>query len=81
MFTTVNTPDNQNTLRTKSVIIIKKVCHQDHLLEGTGHILSLIQDKLLLVALGVKNTPVNAGDLGLIPGLGRSPVVGNGNPL
>ena len=78
---TVNTPDNQNTLRTKSVIIINKVCHQDHLLEGTGHILSLIQDKLLLVALGVKNTPVNAGDLGLIPGLGRSPVVGNGNPL
>ena len=23
----------------------------------------------------------NAGDLGLIPGLGRSPVEGNGNPL
>ena len=27
----------------------------------------------------VKNLPVNAGDLGMIPGLGRSP--GNGNPL
>ena len=32
----------------------------------------------------VKNLPANAGtvgDLGLIPGLGRSPGIGNGNPL
>ena len=29
----------------------------------------------------VKNTPVNAGDLSLIPGSGRSPGGGNGNPL
>ena len=29
----------------------------------------------------VKNTPVNAGGMGLIPGLGRSPGEGNGNPL
>ena len=32
----------------------------------------------------VKNPPVNAGDTGdagLIPGLGRSPVGGNGNPF
>ena len=32
----------------------------------------------------VKNPPANAGtvgDLGLIPGLGRSPGIGNGNPL
>ena len=29
----------------------------------------------------VKNPPANAGDLGSIPGLGRSPGVGNGNPL
>ena len=29
----------------------------------------------------VKNLPVNAGDLGLIPGLGRSPGEGTGNPL
>ena len=27
----------------------------------------------------VKNLPPNAGDLGLIPGLGRSPGEGNGN--
>ena len=29
----------------------------------------------------VKNPPANVGDLGLIPGLGRSPGRGNGNPL
>ena len=32
----------------------------------------------------VKNPPANAGDtrnMGSIPGLGRSPGVGNGNPL
>ena len=29
----------------------------------------------------VKNPPANAGDMGLIPGSGRSPEVGNGNPL
>ena len=28
-----------------------------------------------------KNSACNAGDLGLIPGLGRSPREGNGNPL
>ena len=29
----------------------------------------------------VKNPPANAGDLGSIPGSGRSPGGGNGNPL
>ena len=29
----------------------------------------------------VKNPPVTAGDVGSIPGLGRSPGGGNGNPL
>ena len=36
------------------------------------------------VVLEVKNLPANAGDvrgMGLIPGLGRSPAVRNGNPL
>ena len=28
-----------------------------------------------------KNLPANAGDVGLIPGLGRSPGEGSGNPL
>ena len=34
--------------------------------------------------LVVKNLPANSGDIrdaGLIPGLGRSPGVGNGNPF
>ena len=29
----------------------------------------------------IKNPPVNAGDAGLIPASGRSPGVGNDNPL
>ena len=29
----------------------------------------------------VKNLPTNAGDMGLIPGLGRAPGEGNDNPL
>ena len=29
----------------------------------------------------LKNLPANAGDLGWIPGSGRSPGEGNGNPL
>ena len=29
----------------------------------------------------LKNLPANDGDTGSIPGLGRSPGVGNGNPL
>ena len=29
----------------------------------------------------VKNLPASAGDTGLIPGLGKSPGGGNGNPL
>ena len=29
----------------------------------------------------VKTLPANAGDAGLIPGWGRSPAAGNGNPL
>ena len=36
------------------------------------------------MALVVKNLPANAGDareVGLIPGLGRFPGIGNGNPL
>ena len=35
------------------------------------------------VALVAKNLPANAGDVdvGLIPGLGRSPGGGHGNPL
>ena len=34
-----------------------------------------------LVAQMVKNLPASAGDVGLIPGSGRFPGEGNGNPL
>ena len=34
-----------------------------------------------LVAQTVKNLPADAGDLGSVPGSGRSPEEGNGNPL
>ena len=33
------------------------------------------------VVLVVKNLPANAGDTSMIPGLGRSPGGGHGNPL
>ena len=33
------------------------------------------------MAQKIKNLPANAGDLGSIPGLGRSPGGGHGNPL
>ena len=48
---------------------------------GLGHLSSGTEKK---VALVVENAPANAGDLrdeGLIPGLGRSPGGGYGNPL
>ena len=34
-----------------------------------------------LVSQTVKNLPANAGDLGFVPGSGRSLGEGNGNPL
>ena len=43
-----------------------------------------IQTLLYMGFLGdsvVKNPPANTGDAGLIPGLGRSPGEGNGNPF
>ena len=36
---------------------------------------------IVVVASGVKNLPANAKDMGSIPGSGRSPDGGNGNPL
>ena len=42
------------------------------------HILSSFWASLVAV---VKNPPANAGDIGSIPGWGRSPGGGNGKPL
>ena len=36
---------------------------------------------LLLIGSAVKKSLANSGAMGLIPGLGRSPGEGNGNPL
>ena len=48
------------------------------------HLTCLILSLSSLLALVVKNPPANArdaGDVGSIPGSGRSPGVGNGSPL
>ena len=55
--------------RRSSQSILKEI-NPEYCLEGTSQ-----------VALVVKNLPVNAGDLGSIPGWGRAPGEGNGNPL
>ena len=58
-----------------------------HWNEKASHVLFLIYIPDLnssgasQVVLVVKNLPANAGDAGLIPGSGRSPGGGNGNPL
>ena len=51
---------------------------------GVQILKSHLKPKASQVAVGVKNMPANAGDmrdLGLIPGWGRSPGGGQGNPL
>ena len=40
-----------------------------------------VKQGIFQVALVVKNMPANARDVDLIPGSGRSPGGGNGNPL
>ena len=62
------------------------VCSLSKTLSVFAHLHSLLQDQicLLLQVPGgseVKASTCNAGDLGLIPGSGRSPGEGNGNPL
>ena len=44
-------------------------------------IFHLLKNLVLLSDSVVKNLPANAGDTGLIPGLGRSPEGENGNPV
>ena len=56
----------------------------DSLAEGLSQAMLKVLTGPTQVALVVKNPPANAGDLrdtGLIPGLGRSPRGGHGNPL
>ena len=55
---------------------------------STGDTLSLVANSIAPVigrgspgGSGSKESTCNAGDLGLIPGLGRSPGEGNGDPV
>ena len=41
------------------------------------HFLTVVSQGVLVV----KNSPTNTGDISFIPGSGRYPGVGNGNPL
>ena len=56
-------------------------------LQYFGHLMRRVdslEKTLMLGGIGVKNLSANAanvGDMGFIPGLGRSPGGGNGNPL
>ena len=52
--------------------------------ESSNHLIAFFFDGVSQVVLVVKNPPSNAGDvrdMGLIPGLGKSPGRGYGNPL
>ena len=49
--------------------------------EAGGYICYVHRGATFLLAQMVKASAYNAGDLGSIPGLGRSPGEGNGNPL
>ena len=44
-------------------------------------IFHLLKNLVLLSDSVIKSLPANAGDTGLIPGLGRSPEGENGNPV
>jgi len=49
--------------------------------ESLTNLKAFTNDKVLPRWLSIKNPPANAGDTGSIPGSGRSPGGGNGNPL
>ena len=58
------------------------VCREAKSAEGSWELCQGVPEKgAPLVAQTVKNSPANAGDSGLIPGWGKSPGEGNGNPL
>ena len=74
----------------KFAVLLSAALSQNHLLGFEigqlefYYLLTLIivmPPRASLVAQLVKKSACNTGDLGLIPGLGRSPGEGNGNPL
>ena len=69
-------------------LIYKRICPRNIICElsGKGRVRGCEPSdfKSIQVALVVKNSPANAGDIrdaGWIPGSGRSPAGGHGNPL
>ena len=63
--------------------IRKRNLSEDHLLRGRKRAALTLSNTLISFpgCSVVKNSPANAGGAGLIPGWGRSPGEGNGNPL
>ena len=62
------------------MLIIAVKLEDAHLKYGGGHLhLNIVL--AFLVGSAVKNPPANAGDTGSMPGSGRSPGEGTGNPL
>ena len=58
-------------------------CMSKNVFEAVSHLTTLLKIVVFcwLITQMVKNSSRNVGDLGLIPGLGRSPGEGNGKPL
>ena len=57
--------------------------HESYASEGLRSLLTQLYSELSMISLGFtgKESACNAGDLGLIPRLGRSPREGKGYPL
>ena len=63
-------------------INIKKRCQQIKWQEVTVNIITHVQQNMGFPSSSVvKNPPASVGDVGLTPGLGRSPREGNDKPL
>ena len=52
-----------------------------HVSNKAGALKKILNEGGFLGGSVVKNLPANAGDAGSIPGMGKSPGEGNGNPL
>ena len=72
--TYLSTPTSQSQLEDNN-------CIQFDILSLVLIMLNMVVWPCFPGGLEVKVSASNAGDLGLIPGLGRSPGEGNGNPL
>ena len=79
-------PGREESIRIENML--RRVLRESQILrEEKGSIshnmftLKVINNTGFPVGLVVKNPPANAGDVGSIPGSGRSPREGNGNPL